>query len=227
MRKYMPILIGFLFFISFNAVYAEQAHLDLDDAYIKTAIESYPADSAFELLISKGVPLSLIIDEAQKAGIHDTRIAAGLYQTMQAPEVILTLMQSNLSPGHVLRSLENQGVDPEDVLRLLIENQSDINRIHSTCRYLLQNKGYTDVELLTVLLNAGADRDTLLRVSMAFNIPPATLLEMHMDIHGEIFPFGYVFSRHTLPKPALIAVGLARMHTRDPGLQAPISPKTP
>jgi len=25
----------------------------------------------------------------------------------------------------------------------------------------------------------------------------------------------------------LIAVGLARMHTRDPGLQAPISPKTP
>lgn len=191
---------------------AENAPSGLDDAFISTALGGYPIETAIQLLLSKNIPIQIIIEEARKAGFSDGEIISALYSSgLPAETAILESMLSHMSSGNVLKNLDAMGVDPVSVLNLLIKNKLDLNRILDTCNYLLSN-GYTKAELMKSLMEAGADQDTIFKASSRFNISPATVLEAQEDIHGEPGRFGHVYNRFSLPHPALFAVGVARIH---------------
>lgn len=203
------------------------ASLKYDQAYIQTVFETYPLETAIQTLINREMPPLLIIEEAHRLGFPDNRITEAFYQSgLPESHVIFVTMQSHMSPKKVLQSLESLNVEPQRVLELLITHKADINRILATCDHILE-RGYTKAELLKILGDAGADQDMILMAAMTFNIPPATVLEAQIVIHDEIEAFGYVYNRHSLPRPALLAVGIARIHNDSGKGRDVISPKTP
>jgi hypothetical protein len=230
MSKRLTAVVFFLLLpaILLNVVTAEKARAEIDDAFIAATFENYSLQSAVQMLIKKDILIPLIIEEAQKAGYSDGSITAALYQSELPPEkVVVECMLSHMSARHVLKSLEKCGTDPETVLGILVKNKLDKNRVLATCGYML-DQGYTKAELVKVLARVGADRNIIIKVSRQFDIPPATTLEAYKEVQGEPGEFGHVFTRHSLPQPARIAIGVARIHNSDAFENRPvISPKTP
>jgi|GEM_PF-1887133 len=229
-KRWLSILLCILIsVVAFNATSAEKSGTDYDDAFIAAAFDEYSLQSAVQMLIKKRLPVQVIIEEAQKAGYRDGQITASLYQSSLPPDtVIVNAMESHMAPRQVLKSLDDAGVSPEKVLELLIQNELDINRIFSTCRYMLESKEYTKAELVEALAKAGAERPIFIKAERRFNIPPAITVEVYEKVHGEPAKFGHVYTRHSLPQPARIAVGVARIHNSDAfkGRDV-ISPKSP
>jgi len=200
----------------------------LDAAFINAAFEKYPLQSAVQMLIKKDIPVQVIIEEAQRAGYNDGKITAAFYQSgLPKEKVVVECMLSHMSARHVLKTLERHGVAPETVLGILVKNKLDTNLVLATCGYML-DRGYTKAELIEILAGVGADRNIVIKVSRKFDIPPATTVEAYEAVQGEPGEFGYVYTRHSLPQPALIAVGVARIHNSDAFKRRDvISPKKP
>ena len=230
MLKKLTVLLLLLFspMMAVNANSAQNTQSEVDDAFMAATFERYPLQTAIQTLIQKNVPVQVIIEEAQKAGHRDGRVTQALYQSnLSEAQVILGAMQSHMSPRRVLKSLADAGVAPEKILNLLIKNESDMNRIFAACRFMLNN-GYTKAELVKALSDAGAGRPILIKATRRFDIPPATTVQAYEAVHGEPEKFGHVYTRHSLPKPARIAVGVARIHNTDAFKGRDIiSPKNP
>ena len=218
--------------VVFNAAFAaaeEERGADYDEAFVGAAFDKYSLQSAVQVLVEKRLPVPVIIEQAQRAGHRDGRITGALLQSnLSTDQVIINAMQSHMAPRQVLKSLDDAGVSPEQVLELLIENKLDMNRVFSTCRYMLESTEYTKAELVEALAKAGADRPIFIKAERRFDIPPAITVEVYEKVHGEPAKFGHVYTRHSLPQPARIAVGVARIHNSDAfkGRDV-ISPKSP
>lgn len=222
-----------IFFILFSAIFlcagtAEKAQAEVDPAFIAATFENYSLPSAVQTLIQKNIPMPVIISEAQKAGHRDARITAALIQTeLPADQVVMECMLSHMSARKVLAGLEKHDMPPETVLDILIKNKLDTNRILATCEYML-DRGYTKAALVESLTGAGADRNIIIKAARQFDIPPATTVEAYEEVQGEPGQFGHVYTRNSLPRPALIAVGVARIHNSDAFKERdPLSPKKP
>jgi len=223
------VLCVFVSAVAFDTAAAEKSSTDYDEAFVGAAFDKYSLQSAVQMLVEKNLPVQVIIEGAQKAGHRGGRITDALFQSsLPTDQVIINAMQSHMSPTQVLRSLADAGVSSETVLKLLIQNKLDTNRILSTCRYMLDQEKYTKAELVKALAKAGAERPTFIKAERRFDIPPAITVEVYEKVHGEPGQFGHVYTRHSLPQPARIAVGVARIHNSDAfkGRDV-VSPKAP
>jgi hypothetical protein len=211
-----------------NAAATKQEVPLFTDEFIVAAFGDSKLQPALQLLINNHIPIQMIIEAALKAGHSADAITTALYLSdLPDDQAILHSMQSHMPSDTVLNSLKKQGVGPFDVLRLLIKNKADTNSILSTCEYLL-NQDYTKFQMMEILMNAGADRNLIVKVSKHLNIPPATVLQAYQETNSDFGKFGHVYTRSSLPQPALIAVGVAHIHDCDGGKdRPPISPYKP
>lgn len=211
-----------------NVLAAKQEVPPFTDEFISAALGDSKLQPALQLLINHHIPVQTIIEAALKAGHSDDAITTALYLSdLPDDQAILHSMQSHMSSATVLSSLKKQGVGPFEVLRLLIGNKADTNSVLSTCEYML-NQDYTKFQMMEILMNAGADRNLIVKVSKHFNVPPATVMQAYQETHDDFGRFGHVYTRSSLPQPALIAVGVAHIHDCDSGKDSPpISPSKP
>lgn len=215
-------------FVSIKAHAVEQLGSELDEAFVAAAFKEDKLQSTVELLIAKNFPVQMIIEQALKAGFGDKAITGALYQSsLSINTVVMNTLQSHMASQKVLAGLKRQGLDTEFVLRILIQNQADMNAILSTFQFML-NQDDSKYQAMEMLINAGADRDIILRVAKHFNVPPAIVLEAYHQTYGDFGQFGHVYNRHTMPQPALLAVGVARINNCDACKNRPvISPHKP
>lgn len=230
MQKYFFIILLFLCvsFASISVHAAVQDGVRPDENFLATVLSEGNLPSAVQLLLTKNFPVQMIIEAALEAGYDDEAITSAIYQSsLSLDKVILNTMQSHLRSRNVLARLIKQGLDIDFILQTLIQNQADINCILSTFQFIL-NQDDSKYQAMEMLINAGADRDIVLRVAKHFNVPPATVLEAYRQIYGDFGQFGHVYNRHTMPQPALIAVGVARINNCDACRNRPaISPYRP
>ena len=215
-------------FVSIEAHAVDQLGSELDEAFVAAAFKGDKLQSSVELLIAKNFPVQMIIEEALKAGFDDESITGALYQSsLSIDTVIMNTLQSHMLSKNVLTSLKKQGLDTEFVLKRLIQNQADMNAILATFQFMLDQDD-SKYQAMEMLINAGADRDIILRVAKHFNVPRAIVLEAYRQIYGDFGQFGHVYNRHTMPQPALLAVGVARINNCDACRNRPvISPHRP
>lgn len=230
MQKYFFITLLFLCvsFASISVHAVEQSGANLDENFLAAALSEGNLPSAVQLLLTKNFPVQMIIEAALEAGYGDEAITRALYQSsLSIDRVIMNTMQSHLLSQNVLSSLKKQGLNIDSILQTLIKNQADINCILSTFQFIL-NQDDTKYQAMEMLINAGADRDIVLRVAKHFNVPPATVLEAYRQTYDDFGQFGHVYNRHTMPQPALVAVGVARINNCDACRNRPvISPHRP
>lgn len=230
MQKSFSIVILFLCmsFASVDLRAAQKPGPEIDENFLTAALTEETLPAAVQLLLTKDFPVQMIIDAALEAGYGDAAITRALFQSsLPIDKVVINTLQSHMVSRKVLTSLQKQGLDPATILQTLIKNQTDVNCILSTFQFIL-NQDKTKYQAMEMLINAGADRDTILRVAKHFNVPPAIVLEAYRQIYGDFGQFGHVYNRHSKPKPALLAVGVARINNCDACRNRPvISPHRP
>jgi len=230
MKKCCIVTFVFLFilFTFINLHAAQKPGFELNKNFLTAALTKGTLPAAVQLLLTKDFPVQMIIDAALEAGYGDAAITRALFQSsLPIDKVVINTLQSHMMSKKVLTSLQKQGLDPATILQTLLKNQADINCILSTFQFIL-NQDETKYQAMEMLINAGADRDTILRVAKHFNVPPATVLEAYRQIYGDFGQFGHVYNRHSKPKPALLAVGVARINNCDACRNRPvISPHRP
>ena len=77
------------------------------------------------------------------------------------------------------------------------------------------DSGYTQSALMEALFRSGTDFNTIGIAAERLGIPPATIVVAYRTVFGGQGRFGHLYTRQSLPQPALIAVGVARINNND------------
>ncbi len=223
-------IVAFLFIIPLiavdaGAVQTENKILPDEYEYVKAVFKQYPLQQAVDTLCEKGVSAANVIKGAKKANHTDEEITKALLRSSLPRETaILEALQSDMAVALVMKSLLEQGVVPETVLRLSSENNLEINKFVSICRFLLDS-GFSAPQLIELLFKAGTERDTIFLLAQRLDIPPATVVDVYVKYFDNPGKFGHVFVRYSLPQQANIQIGLPRVH--DDKRKCCISPMNP
>ena len=180
--------------------------------FAETVFEQYSLQEAVRMLVEKAVPVEQIIGMAQKAGYGDGEITVALYLSGLTPEeAIIGALGSDMDAGKVMVALRNQGVDPVEVIGMPAVQQLDMDRLVSIYKYMLDS-GFTESGLMVALFRSGTDYNTIGIAAERLGISPATIVAAYRTVFGGQGTFGHLYTKESLPQPALISVGVARIN---------------
>jgi hypothetical protein len=204
------------------AVAVEAPPMTYSETLPQSAFQTGDADAAVRMLLKANVPVPVIIKAAMENGVSPDAIIGALLAAGISPEkVVLQCLQGPMPFKNVLAALKNRGIPPDVVLARLIKWEIGIAGIYDTCDFMLKN-GFSQADILTILKDTGADRELVIQVVRWFEIPPATVIAVYQS---QLDYFGHVFNRHSLPQPALLSIGVARITIKERG--PVISPMKP
>ncbi len=190
----------------------------------QSAFEKGDVSAAVKMLLNANVPIALIIKAAKNSGVSPSALVEALLAAGIEPEkIILFCLQGDLDFESALGVLNERGTPPEQVLTWLIQWETGLGGLYETCDFMLRHDR-TKADLLRALAENEAERELVVQVVRWFNIPPATVIAVY---HSFLDFFGHVFNRHSLPQPALLAIGVSRITIEGEGRRPVISPMVP
>lgn len=225
MNKHFLTGVVLVFFICVPVLAAavETPPVTFSETLPQSAFQNGDANAAVRMLLKANVPVPAIMKAALENGVsHDALVGALLAARISPEKVVLHCLQGPMPFQSALAALKNHGVRPAVVLVWLVKGETGIAGIYDTCDFMLKN-GYSQADILTILKDAGADRELVIQVVRWFEIPPATVIAVYQSL---LDYFGHVFNRHALPQPALLSIGVARITIEDQGRPV-ISPMKP
>ena len=210
---------------------------------LNAAFEHNDLETAVSILVSdKNVPVSDIIVKARTMGFDDTRIADALVGTkLSCEQVIIEVLQNNVPPKAIFNSKKicgaEYGYTPDLMLRFLVKElgwvatekkrpdkyNQNLEIIIDTCKSMMNDKGYTQYEIMYNLCLAEAGTELISEVSKRFDVPQATTLKA-CPKHAE---YGRAYISHELPQQAHIVVGVDHLTINDDAGRETISPSEP
>lgn len=225
MKKQLISFLAVAFFIGLPVLVtgADIPAMTYSETLPQSAFEKGNPVAAVRMLLKEGVPLSGIIKGAKKSGLSQDAIVAALLDAgVSGEKVVLFCLQGPLSFKRALPILDEYGVSPDKVLVWLITWETGVHGVRETCDYMLKH-GYSQVDLLTIMSEAGAERHLVVQVVRWFKIPPAAVIAVYQTF---LDYFGHVFNRQSLPQPALLSIGVGRITIEERG-RKPLSPMIP
>ncbi len=229
MNKHFVASLVLVFFVCVVPAFAvETPSTTYSETLPQSAFQLGDAEAAVKMLLDSGVPISVIINAAIQNGVSpEALVGALLGAGISAEKVVLYCLEGPMPFEKVLYALKAHGVLPEDVLTWLIKRRMSSSAIYDVCDFMLK-QGYSKADLLRVLKDADADRKLVIQVVRWFDIPPATVVAVYQSLgrRAAVF-FGLFFTRHSLPQPALLAIGVARINVDECGSRPVISPMKP
>lgn len=199
-----------------------------NDSLARSAFAEGDAGVAVKLLLEKNVPVPMIVDTAIKSGVSREKLVTALLAAgIDRETVVLQVVQAGGYVGTNLRALSASGISPREIFLLLVRRNRGMEEILDAAQFML-DQGYSKAEVLEALSTVEADREVVVQIVRRLNIPPATVVSAYRPGVLESRGFGHVFCRHALPQPALVALGVARIHAADPFKnRSVISPSSP
>jgi hypothetical protein len=221
MKNMRNIVVFFLLFpfVITQQVIAADIESRATDTYASLAASAFQQDNvvvAVDLLLEKNVPLGQIVGSAANRRVPmDSLVAALLDAGLAQDEIILQTMLGPVYFKNALTALGANGISAKTVLKLLVRKRAEKRRIVETCSFMLDQEGYSKADILRALVEAEADRDTIVAVVRELDIPPATVAGVFQAAARAPRGFGHVFTRQALPQPALTAMGISRITPGD------------
>ena len=221
-KKLIAGMMLFWIFAPMVVLAVETPPLPYGETLPQSAFQQGDPEAAVRMLLKANVPVSEIIKAAVQNGVsYDDIIGALLAAGIPPEKIVIYCLDGPIPFKNAVAALNNHGVPPDDILTWLIKWQTEINRIYDVCEFMLRH-GYSQADILKTLKAAEADREVVIQVVRWFNIPPATVIAVYQSY---LDYFGHVFNRYSLPQPALLAIGVARIIEDQRG--PVISPMTP
>lgn len=247
MTRRIILLLTVLLAIAFSTVMSLNAFAAAGESHwaplLDAAFKYNDLEAAVSILVNdNNVPVSDIIVKARAMGFDYTRIADALVDTeLSCEQVIIEALQNNIPPEAIFNSKKicgaEYGYTPEKILKFLVkelgwietqEDQPEKNMQHpeiiiATCKSMIDDKGYTQYDVMVNLCLAEANNKLISMVSKRFDVPQATTFKA-CPKHAE---YGRAYISRELPQQAHIVVGVDHLTIDDDSGRGVISPSKP
>ena len=242
------IFLTLLFAITFSTVLPLNAFAVAGDSrwapLLDTIFKHNDLEPAVSILVNdKNVPVSDIIVKARAMGFDYTRIADALVDTeLSCEQVIIEALQNHIPPKAIFNSKKicgaEYGYTPDKILKFLVKEfrwvgtgvkrpekdmQQHLEIIIETCKSMMDDKGYTQYDIMYNLCLAEASEELISEASKRFDVPQATTFKA-CPKHAE---YGRAYISHELPQQAHIVMGVDHLTIGDDSGNWVISPSKP